>query len=69
MHTIAAEIFPTNDANNARVEYTKPKANRIEPVNLSTPLVILWGKADKVEMLHEAVPKEAFLGESEPLPS
>ena len=69
MHTIAAEIIPTDDANNARVEYTKPKANRIEPVNLSAPLVILWGKADKVKMMHEAVPKEAFLGESEPLPS
>ena len=31
------------------------------------PRAILWGKADKVDMVHEAVPKEAFLGESEPL--
>ncbi len=69
MHKIAAEITLTDNANNARVEYTKPKANRIEAVNLSAPLVILWGKADKVKMVHEAGPKEASLGESDPLPS
>ena len=67
MHTIAAKIILMDNVNDGSVEYPKTKANRIGAVSLSEPLCNMWGKADKVNMPHEAVPKEAFLGESEPL--